>query len=138
MAVRIKKGDSLGALNLTPIIDVVFNLLIFFLVATKFEEEDRALPVVLPQASEAMPLTVKPKELFVNVDAEGRYFVSGQYIDEAQLEEALRVASVSNPGRQGVIIRADKRCAWQYIVTVMDLCNKANIRDYRVTTAAPE
>jgi biopolymer transport protein ExbD len=138
MAIKIKKGDSLALLNLTPIIDVVFNLLIFFLVATKFEEEDRELPIVLPQASEAMPLTVKPREVFVNIDESGRYFVSGQYIDEAQLEQALLQAAADNPGRQKVFIRADERSDVRHAVTVMNLCNRAGIRDYAITTAGLE
>jgi biopolymer transport protein ExbD len=137
VSVRIKKGDALGLLNLTPIIDVVFNLLIFFLVATKFEEEERALAVVLPQASQAMPLVARPKEFFVNINAQGQYYVGGRFIDAAELERGLRQAAASNPGRQTVIIRADKRCAFQPVVTAMDLCNKAGIRDYRVTTEAP-
>ena len=137
MSVKIKKGDALAMLNLTPIIDVVFNLLIFFLVATKFEEEDRALPVVLPQASHAMPLVAKPKETFINIDAQGRYYMSGRFLDPGQLEQALRQAAANNPGRATVIIRADKRCPWQHVVTAMNLCNKVNIRNYQVTTAAP-
>ncbi len=55
MAVVIKKSSALNKLNLTPMIDVVFQLLIFFLVAAKFEEEERNMPLPLPQASEAMP-----------------------------------------------------------------------------------
>ena len=112
MPVAIKKSTALGKLNLTPMIDVVFLLLIFFLVATKFEEQERELDVVLPQASEAMPLTAKPKELFVNVDREGRYVVNGQQLNDAALLDTLRQAAASNPGRQTVIIRADKRCYW--------------------------
>jgi biopolymer transport protein ExbD len=108
--------------------------LIFFLVATKFEEQERELDVVLPQASEAMPLTAKPKELFVNIDREGRYVVNGQQQNDAALLATLQQAAASNPGRQTVIIRADKRCVWQFVVNVMNLCNKARIRDYRVTT----
>jgi biopolymer transport protein ExbD len=134
MPVAIKKSNALGRLNLTPMIDVVFLLLIFFLVATKFEEQERELNVVLPQASEAMPLTAKPKELFVNIDREGRYVVNGQQQNDAALLATLQQAAASNPGRQTVIIRADKRCVWQYVVNVMNLCNKARIRDYRVTT----
>ena len=53
MAVKIKQGRALAALSMTPLIDVVFLLLIFFLVATRFEQEDRELDVVLPSASEA-------------------------------------------------------------------------------------
>src|SRR5688572_14755180 len=113
MSVKIKKGDALGLLNLTPIIDVVFNLLIFFLVATKFEEEERALAVVLPQASEAMPLVARPREFFININAQGRFFVGGNFMSAGELEQALRQAAANNPGRQTVIIRVDKRCAVQ-------------------------
>ena len=53
MAVKIDKGSALDSLSLTPLIDIVFLLLIFFLVATKFAEEERELAVMLPEASEA-------------------------------------------------------------------------------------
>lgn len=138
MSIRIPKSSTSGKLNMTPMIDCVFLLLIFFLVATRLEEEERYLDVVLPQASEAMPLTAKPQELFVNVDRLGRYFVSGQLLTQDTLLAALRQASTNNPGRQTVIIRADKRCVWEHVVAVMNMCNKARIRDYRVTTAPPE
>jgi biopolymer transport protein ExbD len=130
MAVNIKKGRS-GALDFTPMIDMVFNLLIFFLVATRFEEEERSLDVTLPSAAAAVPLTVRPKELVVNIDRSGRYFVQRRETTVQELAEILRDASSSNPGRQTVLIRADKQCPWQFVVTAMDLCNKAGIRDYR-------
>jgi len=134
MAVKIKKGEALSSLSLTPLIDVVFLLLIFFLVATRFAEEERELDVVLPQASEAKPLIVKPKELFVNVTRDGKYFVSGQVLDSAGLERALKQAWANNPGRQQVVIRADKESKTKHIAEVMNLCNKANIRSYTLAT----
>jgi biopolymer transport protein ExbD len=138
MSVNIDKGRALEGLNMTPLIDVVFNLLIFFLVATRFEAEERELDVKLPSASEAMPLVARPKELFVNVDEQGRYYVGGEFLDARGLFGALSTASANNPGRQTVVIRADERAHWKSVVTVMDLCNKASIRDYRVATAEPE
>lgn len=124
--------------NLTPLIDVVFLLLIFFLVATEFAEQERELRVLLPEASEAQPLTSKPRELFVNIDAEGRYFVSGETLTLDELYSALKLAWVNNPGRASVIIRADKRCPWQYVVAAINACLKANIRDYKVTAREPD
>ena len=134
MVVQIDRGRALGNLSLTPLIDIVFLLLIFFLVATKFAEEERELDVMLPDASEARPLTSKPREMFINIDQQGRYFVTGKILDEKQLAQVLKTAWVNNPGRQSVIIRADKRCRWQYVVAAMNACNQAKIRDYRVTT----
>lgn len=138
MSVRINKGRALDGINMTPMIDCVFLLLIFFLVATRFEEMEREMNVVLPQASEAMPLTAKPKELFVNVDRDGKFIVRGQALPVAELLSTFQQAAADNPGRQTVIIRADKRCVWEHVVEVMNLCNKAHIRDYRVTTAEPD
>ena len=134
MAVKIKKGSALGALSLTPLIDVVFLLLVFFLVATRFAQEDRELEVELPTASEARPLTEEPKELFVNIDKDGNYFVSGQRLAASEVEVALRQAVADNPVNQSVVIRADKRVPFDFVVTVMDLCNQAGVRDYTVTT----
>ena len=90
-------------------IDIVFLLLIFFLVATRFAEEDRELEVMLPTASEAKPLIVKPREIFININDQGAYFFGNQQMDLEQMEKTLQSADVNNPVGQTVIIRADKR-----------------------------
>ena len=133
MAVKIKHGQALGMLSLTPLIDVVFLLLIFFLVATRFAQEDRELDVVLPSASEAKPLIVQPKELFVNIDHRGSFFVDGKTLNGDEVEAVLRQAAANNPASQSVIIRADKRVQLDYAVLVMNLCNKVGIFDYKLT-----
>jgi biopolymer transport protein ExbD len=135
MAVQINKGRALGALSLTPLIDVVFLLLIFFLVATRFAQEDRELDVVLPSASAAVPLTVQPKELFINIDKDGGFFVDGRTMSCDELRDAIERAVADNPVNQSVIIRADKRVAFDFVVVVMDLCNQVGVHDYSVTTA---
>ena len=135
MAVKIKKGGALDALSLTPLIDIVFLLLIFFLVATRFAEEDRELDVVLPTAGDSQPLIVKPKEIFVNIDRNGSFFVGGEILDAGGVERALRQAVANNPADPSVIIRADRHVEFQSVVTIMNLCNKVRIFNYRVTTA---
>src|SRR5687768_16149869 len=127
-------------INVTPLVDIVLVLLIVFMITmpTIVVEEairERQLSVVLPQASEAMPLTAIPKEVFVTVTADGQYSVGGNMKTEAELFQVLQQAWADNPGRATVIIRADKRSHWQSVVTVMNLCNKANIHDYRVMAA---
>ena len=76
MAVKIRKSAVLESLSLTPLVDVVFLLLIFFLVATRFAEEDRELDVRLPTASEARPLVLKPKDIELSIDKNGNYSLS--------------------------------------------------------------
>ncbi len=134
MAVKIKKGKALASLSMTPLIDVVFLLLIFFLVTTRFAQEDHELAVVLPAASEAQPLIAEPKELFVNINRQGDYVVDGRVMARDEVEEVLRQAVANNPVNQSVVIRADKRVEFDYVVTIMNLCNLTGVRDYSVTT----
>ena len=75
MPVKLNRGGAWGLLDLTPMIDMVFNLLIFFMVVSQFASAERDLKVELPDGTEAMPLTAKPKEIFINIDKDGRYFV---------------------------------------------------------------
>ncbi len=125
MAVNFKRGRVLGALSMTPLIDVVFLLLIFFLVASRLSREDRELDIPLPSAANAMPMTAEPQEMVVNIDDQGAIFLNGQYLTETQFESALRQAIADNPLGQTVIIRADRRVPVQSPVSVMDMCLKS-------------
>ena len=133
MTIRFDKGTSLGSLSLTPLIDVVFLLLIFFLVASRFAQEDYELDVVLPSASEARPLTVEPKELFINIDEHGEYFVQGRSMSQQEVEEVLRQTVADNPVHQSVVIRADRRVPFDYVVAIMNLCERTGARSYSIT-----
>jgi biopolymer transport protein ExbD len=124
MALKMKRGRALGALSMTPLIDVVFLLLIFFLVASRLSREDRELDIPLPSAANAMPMTTEPQEMVVNIDDKGAIFVNSQYLQEQEFETLLRQAVADNPLGQAVIIRADRRVPLQSPVNVMDICLK--------------
>lgn len=136
MAVSIKKGDALTSLSITPLIDVVFLLLIFFLVATRFAEEDRELDVLLPSAADAKPLVAKPKLLFVNIDNQGRYYYDGAMQSVDQLKEALAREAVNNSLNQSVVLRADQRCDWGHVAAALDACHSAGIKVRPATSTA--
>ncbi len=135
MSVRINKGRLAGGLELTPMIDVVFLLMIFFLVASKLDEADRFIDVVLPKASAAKPLTSRPREFLVNIDREGNYFVGARPVALADLQTLLKQAAVDNPKRQTVIVRADENVAHKYVVAAMNACVESGIEDYQVQSA---
>src|SRR5271154_6391925 len=94
------KGPLVGTVNMMPLIDILFQLIIFFLVATQITTAERSLPIVLPQASAAKPLTSKPKEFFVDVDREGHYYARGLPVTIDAIEKQLNQASIDNPQRQ--------------------------------------
>lgn len=135
------KSKNIGAnkrqIDMTPMIDCVFQLLLFFMVASNFDEEARtsdegSLEANLPEAAAAMPLVMRPREMIININLKGEFYVGGEKHSELQLAERLRRAGVDNPGNQTVVIRGDEKANWKYIARVMSLCNQAKIKDYRV------
>lgn len=79
MSVHIKRTSAIGSLSITPLIDVVFLLLIFFLVSSRFSEEERELDLNLPSVTEALPSSMQPDEIVINIDREGRFFIDGDF-----------------------------------------------------------
>ena len=131
---KIKRSSIASTLSLTPLIDVVFLLLIFFLVTSEFEEEERRLDIVLPTATSAVPMTSKPREVVVDIDNEGELYLSGKVTDLSELQSYLEAAVSNNPTNQTVIIRADRNTTFQPVVSVMDVCNRTGVSNYSVTT----
>lgn len=123
---------DLGVPNMMPLIDLVFLLLIFFLMASRFEAEERQekqLKVTLPEVAAAQPLSVK-QELIVNITPEGKFVVAQEQYGETQLAILLEQTRKKNP-HASVLIRGDGRAAWKHGVRVMGLCNRATL-EYRV------
>mgnify|MGYP002630705019 CR=1 FL=1 len=115
--------------DLTPVIDVVFLLLIFFLVATRYDQEEKELTVVLPEVTQAQPLSMTP-ELVINVMRTGQYKIAQSEIDEQQLASIIRESHKNNP-QQSALIRGDGDVALKHAVRVMGLCNEVGM-DYRI------
>lgn len=132
MSVKINKGIALESLSITPLIDVVFLLLIFFLVATRFADEEREIDLKVPQASEAQPLIVAPKDLFINIKRDGSYWVNGALVSEDQLDEILELTQRRDPDKK-VIIRSDKHSKLMYTVAAVNLCDRHRLHHVLAT-----
>ena len=76
-------------LDLTAMIDVVFNLIIFFMVGTRFADMEREFDVQLPQVSHAQPLMAPPDEIVINLFANGRVVVGAQEMPLTELRTLL-------------------------------------------------
>lgn len=119
------------ALDLTPMVDVVFLLIIFFMVSTTFITLETGLPVDLPQASSAEG---QPEGLpTVTIDAAQRIYLAGAEIDETSLVAALR-AVLAEEDHGMVILRADQSVPHGLTVRVMDAIKRAGAT--RVAIAA--
>lgn len=158
MNLRPRRLDQ-PEINLTPLIDVVFLLLIFFMVSTSFRE-DAALELSLPEVSESGPRSPQPPRLLLlEIDAEGRYFVEGDLLpsnsSEAltaaltralEAEEASRDSAMSegsllrDDAPPPLVIRADRDSAHGDLMRALDIAGQLGLTQVRfaaITDADP-
>ena len=128
MIIQSTEQEATATIALTPIIDMVFLLLIFFLVATTFHQTEREMRIALPTASSSVPISAVLMELVVNVDAAGNIFTGGRQVEPDALRSMIAGAVKNNP-EQKVTIRGDRTTAYASIVRVLDICKGAGIQE---------
>ena len=132
MRIREAAGDEdSGAINMTPMIDMVFLLLVFFLVATTFAQEEREIQVQLPGSSVSRPLSAPPRQLIVNIMVDGSTKVGGQTLSRQELADILTRMAKNEPDRE-VLIRADEASLHRYFAGVASLCRQLGINEVRI------
>lgn len=122
----IKNAEATSDLHIdfVPMVDVLFNLLIFFLIATSMVQAEREMRIALPQAASSGPITAALKDIVINVNAEGKAFVSGKEVDDAALAALLKSALGANPD-QKVNVRGDRNATYASVAHVLDVCKGA-------------
>jgi biopolymer transport protein ExbD len=109
-------------LNITSLIDVIFMLLIFFMIGARFDKP--ALAIALPTASSGKPLEGKPVN--VAVDAQGIIYLEGEEVDTEKLLAAIRACRVGNPDLT-VALDCDGQLVFQRVTEVMDILKSAGV-----------
>ncbi|MFT7536711.1 MAG: biopolymer transport protein ExbD [Hyphomicrobiaceae bacterium] len=118
--------DSDGGINMMPLVDVVFLLLIFFLAATTFATEEVELDLRLPEAKSGQAGKAN-KQLIINVSQDGTLTVSGRAVTMEALRQKL-VAAVARNKEQAVLVRGDKAAQFGVGLQVLDTCRLAKIK----------
>jgi biopolymer transport protein ExbD len=121
-----------ATLDMTPLIDVVFLLLIFFMVSTTFDKETR-LKVDLPEASAQAPSDETPAHISLTIDAGGHFYVNDAEVintDVDTLRRALEKAA-GNKRDLPVILTVDRNAAFQSTMTAMDAAAQAGLSRLR-------
>jgi biopolymer transport protein ExbD len=124
--------------SLTPLIDVVFTILIFFMVSTTFVTEGK-LRLVLPQAS-AQPSAAQQDPLELAIDANGQFFLDGKpLINRQTLTVKRALAGFSQDGgAPPLVIKADANTPHQAVVTALDAAGQAGIKQISIATVPDE
>ncbi|NIP84795.1 MAG: biopolymer transporter ExbD [Planctomycetales bacterium] len=125
-------SDEQPSLNLTPMIDIVFLLIIFFMVGTKFSEMERKIGLELPSVSDSGTLSAAPEKKLVNVYQDGRIELDRTTVSLAELTERLAVARREYP-KLGVLVRGDADSKYQSVARVLNACRQAGISKMAVS-----
>ena len=124
--------DELPFINMTPMVDVVLCLLVFFMAATRlYEWDENEFVVSVPEVAEAGPMTAAPDDLTLTVVRPGLVAVGRANHDLSSLEQVLRQAH-ARYADQGVVIRGDATLAYQDLADVLSACDAAGIRNVRL------
>ena len=119
---RMKRSNEGGdaEVMMSPMIDAVFLLLIFFLVATMLKKEKRDIDITPPESNSAVRLLPDDDTLVLGVDLEGEFFWQGVELSLDELHHRLREVAIQDPTRR-VRLDADHETPFVYVVQVLDL-----------------
>ena len=126
MKFRDSQAEQPAELELAPMIDVVFLLLIFFIVSWQFARFERDEDVTVPTAEESGKKDRKVGEIIVNIREDGGIVLNGGEVTPPELLEKLKAIAENYPS-QAVILRGDGDADYQYIITVLDQIKEAGI-----------
>ena len=130
MPIKINQNEK-PAINLTPMIDIVFLLVIFFMVGTKFSEVEQQLELTVPEVSSEASASPAIHRHVVAVFKNGAVSLDGELMDLQQLESQLTVEK-QNGDVTNVIIRGDAEAAFQNVAAVLSVCRKSGVSDLGV------
>ena len=133
---KLPQGGAEGV-PLTPMIDVVFLLLCFFVTSQIFAQWETEVDITLPTAATGTTPQRLPGEVIINVLPDGQAVVNGQSLDGDGLAAMLQRLVALFPG-QPVLLRADKATPYEHVIRVLDICRQVDIWNISFATIAPE
>jgi biopolymer transport protein ExbD len=131
----MQEEDGDVEVQMAPLIDCMFLLLIFFLVATTLKDFTKELDIQLPEADAAMRVPVDPNTLVLGFDREGNYYVNGEPATKELLLEKIEKAVES---KMVVRIDGDRRADYESCVELMELCRIQGVQDVKLRTRKEE
>lgn len=121
------------SVDMAPLIDCVFLLLIFFLVATTMKKIEKELPLDLPEAAAAIDAPKSEEMVILGVDATGQTYWGTEPIAPGALRERLQQLAAQNPG-QRIRIDADRRSPYENVLHVIDACSFYGLKNLGLHT----
>lgn len=126
-------SDKEPQINMGPLLDVVFILLLFFMVSTSFINE-RALPLERPKSSTAVALPAQAVRLYIS--SEGSLLLNSQPVSRFVLPQKLRELQTGHPGSTMLLV-SDKKLPSGELIAIADICRTAGFTKIAVATEEP-
>lgn len=126
-------SDASTELNMTPMIDCVFLLLIFFLVAATLKKVERQVPLALPDANSAITKPAEKRSIVISIDAKGQTFIENAPVSRDALVARVRDASTKQPNAP-IRIDADRLTAYENVLHVIDALQLAGFKEVGLKT----
>ena len=124
--------DGEPMLNLTAMLDVMFLLIIFFMLGTRFTDDERKLDLVVPEVADRGALTTDPARKEIGVYRDGTITLDRSTVTLDQLTTRLASARRRH-GELGVLVRGDARGEFQDVASVLTACKRAGVRELGIT-----
>ena len=132
MRVGMDDDDDL-AVDMGPLIDCVFLLLIFFLVSTTMKKPEQEIPVELPEPALSSVASPSVNIQVLAIDADGRFYWGTEPVGQQELTGKIREFAVEDPDAK-LRIRVDRNASSRYLVQVLDLCAYEGLTNYALHT----
>jgi biopolymer transport protein ExbD len=124
-------------INMTPVIDMMFILVIFFALNSVYKEEERDIQVNLPANSQSASLSSAPKVIVLNVRKSGAYVIGNQQVTLDELGDKVRSA-LKEDSEQKVLVRADDQALHGYVAQAIAACRIAGVKEANIGYKLPE
>ncbi len=127
------KRSRAPAVQMASLMDIVFLLLCFFVTSSVFSQWETEVAITLPTAKSATIPGRMPGEIILNLAADGKVSVNGHALSLEEVTKRLTRIAENFPG-QPVVIRADKTCSYETLMSLIDACRTANVWNFSLAT----
>ena len=133
MNFRKNRRSSAPTVQMASLMDIIFLLLCFFVTSSVFSQWEMEVDLSLPTAKSATIPGRMPGEIILNLNADGKVSVNGHALSLEEVTKRLTRIAENFPG-QPVVIRADKTCSYETLMSLIDACRTANVWNFSLAT----
>ncbi len=128
----MRKIDTKVDMNIVPMIDVIFQLFIFFICTLDMQSQQIGQDIILAMAPHGTPVAhVDPRTIHIDIDAQGRIFIAKTWISAGTLKQVLKKAVAEYGPTIPVVLRGDEATVHGNIKAILDACSGAGLSQIR-------